>query len=142
LSIVRFRTALKDPLDIVYHFWAIALGLTAGPRFSSWRSSAVFFWPSHGGRHGHLAVWPEKTIPSGHPISPLFRGEFSQFIPAYKVKSKTVTPQAVELVVELTLKNQDSDSWTVCSRWTAFCPHPWFDIARLLKNSKTAYGVS
>ncbi|MDD2442804.1 MAG: DUF4956 domain-containing protein, partial [Eubacteriales bacterium] len=33
LSIVRFRTALKDPLDIVYMFWAIALGLTAGAGF-------------------------------------------------------------------------------------------------------------
>ncbi|MGI6297938.1 MAG: DUF4956 domain-containing protein [Saccharofermentanales bacterium] len=33
LSIVRFRTALKDPLDIVYMFWGIAIGLTAGAAF-------------------------------------------------------------------------------------------------------------
>src|SRR5512133_1746395 len=33
LSIVRFRTALKVPLDIVYMFWAIALGLTSGAGF-------------------------------------------------------------------------------------------------------------
>ncbi len=32
LSIVRFRTAIKDPLDIVFMFWAIALGLTTGAR--------------------------------------------------------------------------------------------------------------
>ncbi|MGM0378933.1 MAG: DUF4956 domain-containing protein [Bacillota bacterium] len=30
LSIVRFRTAIKDPMDIVYLFWAIVLGLTTG----------------------------------------------------------------------------------------------------------------
>lgn len=30
LSIVRFRTALKDPLDIVFMFWAIATGIAVG----------------------------------------------------------------------------------------------------------------
>ncbi|MFP3917480.1 DUF4956 domain-containing protein [Lysinibacillus telephonicus] len=30
LSIVRFRTALKDPLDIVFLFWAISVGIAVG----------------------------------------------------------------------------------------------------------------
>ncbi|MBR5228344.1 MAG: DUF4956 domain-containing protein [Firmicutes bacterium] len=30
LSIVRFRTAIKDPMDIVYLFWAIAAGIVCG----------------------------------------------------------------------------------------------------------------
>lgn len=30
LSIVRFRTAVKDPLDIVYMFWAISAGIAIG----------------------------------------------------------------------------------------------------------------
>ena len=30
LSIVRFRTAVKDPLDTVYMFWAIGIGITTG----------------------------------------------------------------------------------------------------------------
>ncbi len=30
LSIVRFRTAVKDPLDIVFMFWAITMGITIG----------------------------------------------------------------------------------------------------------------
>lgn len=30
LSIVRFRTAIKDPLDIVFMFWAIAAGISSG----------------------------------------------------------------------------------------------------------------
>lgn len=30
LSIVRFRTAIKDPMDVVYMFWAIANGITTG----------------------------------------------------------------------------------------------------------------
>lgn len=30
LSIVRFRTAVKDPLDLVFLFWAIAIGIICG----------------------------------------------------------------------------------------------------------------
>ena len=30
LSIVRFRTAIKDPLDLLYIFWAITTGITTG----------------------------------------------------------------------------------------------------------------
>ena len=30
LSIVRFRTAIKDPMDIMFMFWAIAVGLSCG----------------------------------------------------------------------------------------------------------------
>ncbi len=30
LSIVRFRTAIKDPLDVIYMFWAISVGITTG----------------------------------------------------------------------------------------------------------------
>lgn len=30
LSIVRFRTAIKDPMDVVYMFWAISIGIITG----------------------------------------------------------------------------------------------------------------
>jgi uncharacterized membrane protein YhiD involved in acid resistance len=30
LSIIRFRTALKDPLDAVFIFWALCMGMAAG----------------------------------------------------------------------------------------------------------------
>lgn len=33
LSIVRFRTAVKDPMDIVFVFWAVAAGLIVGANF-------------------------------------------------------------------------------------------------------------
>ena len=32
LSIVRFRTAVKDPMDLLYLFWAITSGIAAGAR--------------------------------------------------------------------------------------------------------------
>ncbi|MCA1057622.1 DUF4956 domain-containing protein [Rossellomorea aquimaris] len=33
LSIVRFRTPIKDPMDIVYLFWAIVVGILCGAGF-------------------------------------------------------------------------------------------------------------
>ena len=30
LSIVRFRTAVKDPIDLLYLFWAVSTGITVG----------------------------------------------------------------------------------------------------------------
>ncbi|MBC8061239.1 MAG: DUF4956 domain-containing protein [Clostridiaceae bacterium] len=35
LSIVRFRTALKDPMDIMFMFWAITVGIASGAKVYS-----------------------------------------------------------------------------------------------------------
>lgn len=35
LSIVRFRTAIKDPLDLVFLFWAIGVGIICGAGFAA-----------------------------------------------------------------------------------------------------------
>ena len=32
LSIVRFRTAIKDPMDLVFLFWSISVGIICGAR--------------------------------------------------------------------------------------------------------------
>lgn len=34
LSIVRFRTAIKDPMDLVFLFWSISVGIVCGAGFS------------------------------------------------------------------------------------------------------------
>lgn len=52
LSIVRFRTAVKDPLDIVYMFWAISAGIATGAKIyplaigGSLIIGLVIFWMS------------------------------------------------------------------------------------------------
>ena len=30
LSIIRFRTAIKDPIDVAYLFWAVGMGIVSG----------------------------------------------------------------------------------------------------------------
>lgn len=36
LSIVRYRTAVKDPMDLLYLFWAITTGITTGAGCICW----------------------------------------------------------------------------------------------------------
>lgn len=42
LSIVRFRTAIKEPMDIAFLFWSIAVGIVLAAGLIPWRYSAVF----------------------------------------------------------------------------------------------------
>lgn len=109
LSIVRFRTALKDPLDIVYMFWAIALGLTSGAGFfllavvGSLMLAAIMVMvtsiQAKGRRKPYLVVVRYNEQ---------FKGDLHQFLPHYTLKSKTATAKGMELVVEVLLTRQDA----------------------------------
>jgi hypothetical protein len=109
LSIVRFRTALKDPLDIVYMFWAIALGLTTGAGFFELAIVGCLVLAAimvvatsiqaKGRRKPYLVV-----VRYSEP----FKGDLHRFIPQYTLKSKTATAKGMELVVEVQLTRQDA----------------------------------
>ncbi len=43
LSIVRYRTAIKEPLDIMYLFWAITMGITIGASMYLLAAAGMFF---------------------------------------------------------------------------------------------------
>jgi len=47
LSIVRFRTAVKDPMDIVFMFWAIAVGISCGASLFMISIVGSLFRPSY-----------------------------------------------------------------------------------------------
>ena len=46
LSIVRFRTAVKDPMDLVFLFWAIAEGILCGASLLPLALLGCPFWAS------------------------------------------------------------------------------------------------
>ena len=109
LSIVRFRTALKDPLDIVYMFWAIALGLTAGAGF--------FELAIIGSLILAVIMLIVTSLQSGGRKKPYllivryndaFRTDLRQILPPYALKSKTATSQGYEAVLEIRLLSQDA----------------------------------
>ena len=109
LSIVRFRTALKDPMDIVYMFWAISLGLTAGAGFFELAIIGCLVLSAI-----MLLVTALQTSGRNKPFlviirySSEFKGDLRSFLPRYRLKSKTTSDQGIEIVAEISLRRQDT----------------------------------
>lgn len=113
LSIVRFRTAIKEPSDIAFLFWSIAVGIILAAGFIP---LAVF---------GSLFIGLVLLVFSGNKnmdmpyiliihcenaesekIARVFVSERARRM---AVKSKSVTPECIELNYELRLKDHDTD---------------------------------
>lgn len=109
LSIVRFRTAVKDPLDLLYLFWAITTGITAGAGMYLLVLVAavvmismivLFFHKQQKGRI-YIAVIHYLGDEAGDNVIRAF-GKMKYF-----VKSKTVRKGKTEMAVEVYCKNND-----------------------------------
>lgn len=111
LSIVRFRTAIKDPLDIGFLFWAIASGLTAG--------AGLYF----------VAVFGTVLIAIIYIVFSLLKKEKKNYLlivrynseaesnvkavlgaMKYRLKNKTVNGEMTELTIEVKVKHNDTSS--------------------------------
>ena len=109
LSIVRFRAAVKDPLDIGFLFWGIATGITAG---------AQLYW---------VALLGTAVIAVLYILITIFRKEKKSYLlivrytassemnvngvlngVKYRLKNKTQTGDQVELTVEVKVKGNDT----------------------------------
>ena len=110
LSIVRFRTAVKDPLDLLYLFWAITTGITAGAGMYLLVlvTAAVmigmiilFYFKQQKGRI-YIAVIHYMGEEAGDNVIRAF-GKMKYFI-----KSKTVRKERTEMAVEVYCKNNDT----------------------------------
>jgi len=109
LSIVRFRTAVKDPMDLLYLFWAITSGITAGAGMYLLALVAaivmigmifLFYNKQQKGRI-YIAVIHYITEEAGDEIIRAF-GKTKHF-----VKSKTMRKEKTELAVEVYCKKND-----------------------------------
>lgn len=109
LSIVRFRTAIKDPLDIGFLFWAIASGITAG--------AGLYF----------VAVLGTVIIAVIYIVFSLMKKQKKNYLlivhydesaeqnvnavlggMKYRLKNKTQSGSGVELTIEIKVKNNDT----------------------------------
>lgn len=109
LSIVRFRTAVKDPLDLLYLFWAITTGITAGAGMYLLvvvtavvmiGMIIVFYNKQQKGRI-YIAVIHYIGDEAGDNVIRAF-GKMKYF-----VKSKTVRKGKTEMAVEVYCKDND-----------------------------------
>ena len=113
LSIVRFRTAIKDPLDIAFLFWAVGAGiiLAAGMIPLAVISSVViglillFFVNKKSHTHPYMIV-----LNCTNHAAEIKATEFiEKYVTRCIVKSKSAVKDAVELNVEVRLKEDNTD---------------------------------
>ncbi len=113
LSIVRFRTAIKEPLDIAYLFWAIAAGIVIAAGMiplaviGSLIIGLVLFLFVN--KKSHTNPYIVVICCDSHE-SELRAAQFlSSKVQKAVVKSKTARKGAVELNYEIRLKDDNTD---------------------------------
>ena len=111
LSIVRFRTAIKDPIDTVFMFWAIAEGIVLGANFYL----AAIIGAILIGVFMLLLASSKKKASLPYLLILHYEDRASKQIkamvaqiPYARVKSKTVQRQGIELAVELRVRSSET----------------------------------
>ena len=111
LSIVRFRTAVKDPMDLLYLFWAITTGITVGAGMYMLAVLAalimilmilLFYHKQQNGKI-YIAVIHYTGDEAGDEVIRAF-GKRKYFI-----KSKTMRKEKTEMAVEIFCRQNDMD---------------------------------
>ena len=105
LSIVRFRTAIKDPIDVAYLFWAVSTGITSGAGLwmlalmSSFVIGIILFVLSKISDMNtpYLCVISYQTEDTNDLVFELIEKEAEK----YRLKSKVFDGENYELTVEI-----------------------------------------
>lgn len=109
LSIVRFRAAVKDPLDVGFLFWGVAAGLTAGAQLYLVALLGTAFISILFIIFSMLRLEKRAFL----LILRYNPGEEENIMPLlsalqYKLKNKTQTRDWVELTAEVKVKNNNT----------------------------------
>ncbi len=110
LSIVRYRTAIKDPMDLLYLFWAISVGITLGAGLYALAivTMLVMVLVIHMfyNRRKRGAIF----ILVAHYESELAGDEILRILAKtrHQLKSKTIRGNVTELTLELLCRNNNT----------------------------------
>lgn len=110
LSIVRFRTAVKDPLDIVFMFWAIAVGIANGAMHyelslvgSLFIGVILYLFTNVKVTNNPYLLVINYQKENDNEILTRIKENISKF----KLKSKTISNNDVELTLEVRVIKDD-----------------------------------
>lgn len=119
LSIVRFRAAIKDPLDIAYLFWAIAVGIVLAAGMiplavigSAFIGIILMIFVN---RKSHLNPYILIVNCENHDSELAANDFIKKQVKKSVVKSKIVKMGCVELNMEVRLKDENVDFVNVLS---------------------------
>lgn len=112
LSIVRFRTAIKDPLDLVFLFWSIGSGIVLGAGMvplalmgSFLIGVVLILFVKKGDQDTPYILILDLADESSEVESLSY---LKKEINRLKLKSKTITLEQIEVIYEVRLKNQST----------------------------------
>lgn len=120
LSIVRFRTAVKEPLDIAFLFWAISAGIVTGAGLIPLAVIGsvfigiilVIFVNVKTSDTPYIAIISCTDETAEKAAAELLKANTKKQL----VKSKTVTKAGIELMVEVKLNGESTE---VCNKLSA-----------------------
>ncbi|MCM1524590.1 MAG: DUF4956 domain-containing protein [Ruminococcus sp.] len=113
LSIVRFRTAVKEPLDIAFLFWAISAGIVTGAGLIPLAVTGsvfigvilVIFVNAKTSDAPYIAIISCRDEKAEKAAMAILGSNTKKQL----VKSKTVTSSGIELMIEVKLSGQSTE---------------------------------
>ena len=113
LSIVRFRTAVKEPMDIAFLFWAIGAGIVLGAGLlplavlgSLFIGAVLWIFMNRKTYDSpYILIVKCKDKDAEKQAMDYIKGSVKKQV----LKSKTVSQTGIELTLEVRLKGDDSD---------------------------------
>ncbi len=110
LSIVRYRTAIKDPMDLVFLFWSITMGIICGAGFALIAVIASLILSVV------LIVFSKVSEPKGTMIllvnsddyndEEKILGVVARYCKVYTVKSRNLTKDHLDMAIEVNVDDQ------------------------------------
>lgn len=119
LSIVRYRTAVKSPLDLMFLFWAITTGIAVGATYYyigivAFLFVAVVFFVLRKVRGGSETYMLVLECSADLPVEEEVRRALASY--QTKVRSKVVRNNRAELTVEVLMKDDNMNVVNVISQ--------------------------
>lgn len=108
LAIIRFRTAVKDPVDLIFILWSIHIGITCGCQLYEIAVvtsliatvALVILTRINAGRRSHILVAHCKSAANESEIIELLK----KYTKRYRVKSRNHTEKGMDFVFEIIAK--------------------------------------
>ena len=111
LAIIRFRTAVKDPVDMIYLLWSVHIGITCGCQLYevavltslAVTIAIVVLEKVSFGRKPYVLVLHAKSS-----IDDELDGLMREQVKRYRVKSRNFTSRGVDYAIEVTVKDANA----------------------------------
>ncbi len=111
LAIIRFRTAIKNPVDMIYILWSIHIGITCGCQLFELAVSTFVivtillfvFERVNLGKKPYVLVFHADSLKESE-----VKDILTATTKSFKIKSRNFTPKGTDYVVDISLDDTDA----------------------------------